>query len=172
MDIEPAMEIQIDVVLWPNPILSQKARPVEVFSENLKILADQMTDTMKKANGEGLAAPQVGVPFRVFVMRERQSGDVLVVCNPSLKVSGMWVPRIEGCLSLPGARNQVLRQQEVNMKYQDLAGVWREVVMEGLEACVAQHEEDHLNGIMIFDHMSRQMRRATLQQYEKWLKRS
>lgn len=169
----------LDVVKWYNPVLEQVAEPIVFGSDrlnfgscHLKVLAFDMIETTNRFNGVGISGNQVNVPLRIFVMkRERvENPDLemnLTVINPILTVSGPEATMNEGCLSVPGVYNQVSRPSLVKMNYQDVEGAAHEIFLGGIEARIAQHEVDHLDGKMFFDRMSRQMRKATIREWEK-----
>lgn len=158
----------------PDPILSVNCMPIEPgeFGELVTafgiLLMDKLADS---GNGIGMAAPQVSVTRRIFVMNfpetKRKS---IVICNPIVIPQGddkdTWVYN-EGCLSIPGVYNQVARPKDVILRYQDTDGDEKKLELSMLEARVAQHENDHLNGLMFFDRMSKNMRKATLRDWER-----
>ncbi|HHT23931.1 MAG TPA: peptide deformylase [Clostridiaceae bacterium] len=129
-------------------VLYKKTRMVEKFDEKLKQLAEDMIETMHEANGVGLAAPQVGLLKRMFVMNvDPEEGD-LVIINP--EISEMEGERIayEGCLSYPQMFGRIKRPFKLKLKYNDLNGAVKEMEAEGLKARCICHEADHLDGIM------------------------
>lgn len=137
------------IVKHPDPILREKCNQVTKFNENLFKLLDDMAETMYDAPGVGLAAPQVGVLKRVFVV---DCGDGLIeLINPEIieKKGEQFGP--EGCLSIPGLVGDVRRAHWVKVKAQNRYG--EEFVVEGEEllARAFQHELDHLNGVMFID---------------------
>lgn len=131
-----------------NPILRQKAVPVECFDDTLRSLIADMRRTMLEHSGIGLAAPQVGSNLRVFVT---ENG---VYVNPKLTVLGPSRTADEGCLSLPGVQVLVSRHLCVLISAQDEFGNPFEEVEHDLPARVWQHECDHLNGILITDYQA------------------
>ncbi len=142
-----------------DPVLRDKARPVEQFDDALKRLAEDMIDTMHEAPGVGLAAPQVGRPLQLIVFDSGEEGKVAqALANPALK--NEWGEQIaeEGCLSLPGLYYPVKRAQKVWAEGFDLDG--KDVTIEGedLLARVLQHEVDHLNGILFIDRLDSEHR--------------
>jgi len=142
-----------------DPVLRDKARPVEEFDDALRRLAEDMIRTMHEAPGVGLAAPQVGRPIRliVFDLGEEDQG-ARALANPVLK--NEWGEQIaeEGCLSLPGLYYPVRRAEKVWAEGFDLDG--HEVTIEGEEllARVLQHEVDHLDGILFIDRLDSEHR--------------
>ncbi|HEV3474570.1 MAG TPA: peptide deformylase [Actinomycetota bacterium] len=139
-----------------DPVLREKARPVESFDDALKRLAEDMIVTMQEAPGVGLAAPQVGRPLRLIVFDIGEGARALA--NPALYDE--WGEQIaeEGCLSLPGLYYPVRRHEHIAAKGFDLDG--REVTIEGQEllARVLQHEVDHLEGVLFIDRLEAEHR--------------
>ena len=134
-----------------DPQLRKKARPVERFDERLALLAKDMLESMHHDNGVGLAAPQVGILRRLFVMNvEEEEGDQVIV-NPQIIAEEGEQEEAEGCLSLPGLYAYVKRPEKLRLRYQDLSGKLCEMTAEGLKAVCICHESDHLDGILFRD---------------------
>jgi peptide deformylase len=143
------------ILLHPDPALRKKARPVTEFNSELAATARRMLDLMREHAGVGLAAPQVGVPLRVFVCNPTgDPKDDLVVINPRFVELNGSEEREEGCLSLPGVNVTMRRAAKAVIEAYDLAGTRFERSAEDLEARVWQHEADHLDGRLIIDAMS------------------
>jgi peptide deformylase len=151
MDLE-ALQLRI----YPDPVLLQKATAVSAIDEGIRVLADGMLDVMFAADGIGLAAPQVGVSKRLFVTRDpKDEVRGVVWINPLLEViDECMASDSEGCLSLPDIDVTVHRPLGIRIRGLDLDG--REMVMEscGHIARVWQHECDHLDGRLIIHRMS------------------
>lgn len=161
----------LQVTLWDNPILTKVAEavPDSAFGSSLEAFGQEMIETMVSHQGIGLAGPQVGVSSRIFVMSFPESKGrfhPIVVVNPRLKLDGWFTYEREGCLSFPGLFEQVERQHDVVMEYQTPTGSWTEYDLHKWDARVAQHEFDHLNGIMFFDRVSRQVRKRLIREWE------
>jgi len=127
-----------------------------VFSGDLQRLVDDMAETMYAAPGVGLAATQVGEPWQVFVVdcaAEGQPSDLQVFVNPELPWMDGKVAFEEGCLSFPGAREEVERAERVRVSAQDRQGRPFELVAEGLLAIAIKHEYDHLQGVLMIDRL-------------------
>ena len=143
------------IVQVPDPVLRETASPVEAFDEGLRELARDMLETMYEAPGRGLAAPQVGLPMRLFVMDvawKEGEPDPQVFVNPEvLGTSEEHVTREEGCLSIPGRVSRVSRPAEVALRWQDVDGAWQEDTFDGFAATCVQHELDHLDGVLCTD---------------------
>ncbi len=160
MPVEPA---KLSIIHYPEPILRRKAQPVEDVNEEVRAVALRMLELMHEADGVGLAAPQVGLPWRLFVVAARE-GDTAdhVFINPTLKVTNPApVAQEEGCLSLPGIHVEVRRAKAVELSAVNLAGEPITVAAEDFLARVWQHEFDHLEGKLIIDRMSPMARLAT-----------
>lgn len=143
------------IVYYPDPVLLQRAGPVDPAWEDLAEFAAGMLATMEEAQGVGLAAPQVGRSLRLFVASETgkaEDGDVFV--NPELEPFGPIVTMEEGCLSLPGIHAEIARPEFVRARWLDAAGERREGEFEGYLARILQHEFDHLNGVLFFERMA------------------
>jgi peptide deformylase len=151
-----------DIVLWPNPVLSRPCDPVAVIDDEIRHLADDMLETMYAAPGRGLAAPQVGVPLRLFVMDtiwKEGARAPRVLINPLvLRQSEDRVTGPEGCLSIPGVTAEVERAAEILMRWTTPEGETRDEVLTGFDAVCAQHELDHLDGIVTLDRVSPEAR--------------
>ena len=138
-----------DIVKDGDPILRKKCRPVEVFDVKLGKLLDDMRETMKKADGVGLAGPQVGILRQVVVI---EVGDFYVeLINPEiLEYSGEQIG-VEGCLSVEGKNCYVARPYYVKVKYQDRYGKQMVLECEDFPARAVFHETDHLQGVLFYD---------------------
>lgn len=145
-----------EILLYPAPVLSQVAQRIEAVDATVQALARRMLELMYEADGVGLAAPQVGVPKRVFVTRDPGDATASVVwVNPELTiVDDTMESGIEGCLSLPGLDVSVRRAVGVHIRGLDLDGNAIEAVSSDHIARVWQHEHDHLDGRLIIDRMS------------------
>lgn len=143
----------LDLRILPDPILRQKARRVGKIDESLQNLIDDMVDTMRKANGVGLAANQVGVLQRVVVIEIPDEEQVRVLINPEItRREGERVVE-EGCLSIPGYRGELTRSLKVRVRALDQHGKQIRIKAEGLLAQALEHETDHINGTLYIDHL-------------------
>lgn len=156
------------ILQWPEPRLSQRCAPVTP-GVDLAALIGQMFDTMYDAPGRGLAAPQVGVMKRFFVMDVTwKDGDrsPQVMINPEiLDRSDETASGDEGCLSIPGVLVAVERPVRVRMQWTDAEGSSRDAWLDGFAARCAQHELDHLDGIVTLDRLAPEDRAAALRHY-------
>lgn len=167
----------LPIYTYGQPILRQRAVPVEGDSPELQRLIDDMVETMIGATGVGLAAPQVGQSLRLFTidlspfaddLAEENGGVVpdearapFVVINPVIEPVPDAEPEgyEEGCLSIPDVRESVLRPSRVRIQYLDRHFAPYEATASGMFARVAQHELDHLDGVLFTDHLSALKRR-------------
>ena len=147
----------LQILHYPDPVLSKKAEPVTEFDENLKRLAEDMAETMYAAPGIGLAAPQVGVSKRLIVIDcapKDEAPQLRILVNPEISEGEGECCEEEGCLSVPDYYASVHRYSKVMVRYQDLTGHAHQVEAEGLFAICCQHEIDHLDGILFVDRLS------------------
>jgi peptide deformylase len=142
---------------WPDAVLAQKATSASVDDATL-VLARDLLDTMYAAEGRGLAAPQVGVLTRVFVMDatwKLGTGTPEIFINPEIIWrSAEMVPSSESCLSIPGVLAEVSRAKEIILRWVMTDGSVSAQKLVGFRAVCAQHEIDHLDGIVTLDHLS------------------
>lgn len=142
-----------------HPVLRGKAKKVARVDASLQKLIDDMVDTMHSVGGVGLAAPQVGVPLRIAVIQvpeeyeEPYAGELFVLVNPEVVKAADEAMTDEGCLSLPGYAGDVQRATKVTFKARDRHGKEYRLKVEGLLAQAVQHEIDHLNGVLFYDHL-------------------
>jgi len=145
------------IVKFGNPVLEKPAAKVAVFDGELKLLVDDMFESMYAARGVGLAAPQIGVPLRIAVVDVTFKDDPnaqIVLVNPEIIHKEGRHTQSEGCLSIPDFRENVNRAKIVTIRAQDLNGQFFEKTGEDLLARAFQHETDHLNGKLYISHIS------------------
>ncbi len=146
-----------EILVWPNPILKQKAQPVAKVDDSIRTLIKDMFESMYAADGVGLAAPQIGVLKNVIVLdttpRQPESRPVAMVNPEILTLEGKCTYK-EGCLSVPGEAEDVERAAVVTARYLDEEGNEKTITADGLLAIAIQHECDHLKGVMFVDHIS------------------
>jgi peptide deformylase len=160
MEIDPT---RLTIVHYPDPVLRRRAAPLEHVDETVRAVAARMIELMHEAEGVGLAGPQVGLSWRLFVARDNvPDAPVDVFVNPVLDLErGPMVAAEEGCLSLPDIRGEIRRAPGATIRALDLAGRSFEQHAEGFLARVWQHEYDHIEGVLIIDRMSPLDRLAT-----------
>lgn len=150
------------ILIYPDPILATVSAPVPTDYNPAELIRD-MLDTMLEANGIGLAAIQIGVPLRVFVMEVH--GHDYAFINPVVETLGERSLANEGCLSLPGIIESVYRYPKVLVKGLDQNMEEVTFNFDGLEAQVVQHEIDHIEGHTLVDAVTDERRRAIKQQF-------
>jgi len=161
----------LPIIVAPDPRLKKVADPVKKVDAETRQLMDDMLETMYKAPGIGLAAPQVGVLKRVIVVdiaREDEDPQPLRMANPELiAVSDEDAVYNEGCLSLPEHYADVTRPAAIKVRYLDHENEIRELEADGLLATCIQHEMDHLDGILFVDHLTALKRNMILRKLLK-----
>lgn len=161
----------LPILTAPDPILKQKAEPVEQVDDAIRTLLDDMLETMYDAPGIGLAAPQVGVLKRVIVVdvaSEEDGPQPLKMVNPVVTWESEEIGVYEeGCLSVPKSYSEVERPSEIKVAYLDEQGAEQQLEADGLLATCIQHEIDHLNGTLFIDHISRLKRSLILKKLTK-----
>jgi len=134
-----------------NPILRQKSTPIKNITREILNLINDMTETMKKVDGVGLAAPQIGKNIQLFVINPKLSKKYVFI-NPEIsKMSKKTETTEEGCLSMPGVYKKIPRAKSLRIKAVNETGKEFKLKAKDLSARVIQHEMDHLNGILIID---------------------
>jgi peptide deformylase len=159
------------ILHYPDPLLRERGETVPSLTPELRRLVDDMAETMYAAPGVGLAATQLGELWQIFVVdcaAEGEPSDLRVFVNPEIVSVEGKVVFDEGCLSFPGAREEVERGDKVRVKAQDQEGKWFELEAEGLLAIAIQHEYDHLQGVLMIDHLGPLKKRLL---HRKMLKR-
>ncbi len=158
----------LKVYQFPHKVLREVTPPITVFDESLHTTAQEMLETMYAGEGCGLAATQVGLLLRLFVMDvSRDANQPQCFINPEIIDSEGSVIRQEGCLSLPGVYINVQRAEKITLRYQDTQGQSHTLTTDGLAAHCIQHELDHLNGILNIDKISKLKRSLLLKKLEK-----
>ena len=142
----------LTVITVPNPILKQKALPVTQFDASLEKLLQDMLETMRVEKGVGLAAPQVGILQRIFVAEYRRKLHFFI--NPIIIAAKGKAMGEEGCLSIPNIRLKVERATSISIQAQNPNGSTFTLKLNNMMARIAQHEIDHLEGILITDRSS------------------
>jgi peptide deformylase len=153
----------MQIVSYPHPALRWKSKPLTRIDADLKQLVRSMFELMYATNGIGLAANQVAVPLRLFIMNATgsaaESAAEHVFLNQEIVRRKGSAEAEEGCLSLPGLYGQVRRSEKIVVNAFDLEGQEFEMDLEDLEARVVQHENDHVDGILFIDRMTEAARR-------------
>ncbi len=166
----------LPVIAYGHPVLRQETEEIEALTPEIKKLIADMKETMYEANGVGLAAPQIGKALRLFVIdasptadddqddnlteEEKKENEFLktfkrVFINPIIEEEkGEEWGFEEGCLSIPGIREEVFREEQVHISYYDENFEYKEEWLSGFAARVVQHEYDHIEGVLFTDHLS------------------
>ena len=156
------------IVSYPASVLAEVGEPVEKFDAELAQLAEDMFETMYAARGVGLAAPQVGLSLRFFVMD--CAGQKIVAANPEIVSAEGEQQGDEACLSLASIGAPLRRAERVRLRAQDLQGEWYETEGTGLTARCLLHETDHCDGHLFIDHLSPLRRDMVKRKFRKAVK--
>lgn len=159
------------ILTWPDVRLKQPCAEVREVTAQVQILAADMLETMYAAPGRGLAGPQIGEMLRIFVMDtgwKEGASDPLVCIDPQIEVlDDSPVTNNEGCLSIPGVSARVTRPAAVRLTYTGLDRARHSRDLTGFGAVCAQHEYDHLDGVLTFDRLDADARAAMLADYDE-----
>ena len=148
----------LEVLVYPDPVLRRGGKPVTQFDQALRDLSARMMEAMYEEGGVGLAAPQVGIEWKLLVLnpagdKKDRSGE-LTLCNPKITRKKGREFGEEGCLSFPDIHAEVERWVDITVTYQDLDGVERTMTANGWLARIVQHEIDHLDGVFFTDRLT------------------
>ncbi len=150
---------------YPEKVLAEVGKPVKNFDEDLEKLCEDMFETMYDAEGVGLAAPQIGLNLRLFVM---DCEDIkLVAANPEIIETSGEQSSQEGCLSVGKVPAVVVRPMKAKLRAQDAKGEWFEREAEGYAARAFMHETDHCNGKLFIDHLPKMRREMIVTRFKK-----
>ncbi|MBM4357368.1 MAG: peptide deformylase [Deltaproteobacteria bacterium] len=158
------------ILHYPDPRLREKAKPITTIDDGIRTLIDDMAETMYAAPGVGLAATQIGEAVSLFVIDvadEDEPSDLRVFINPEILTKAGKTCFREGCLSFPGVSEEVERAEKVTVKALDRDGKPFELSADGLLAIAIQHENDHLQGKLMIDHLGLIKRRIVHRQLTK-----
>jgi peptide deformylase len=159
------------ILHYPDKRLRNPGQPVTDFGPEFQTLVDDMIETMYAAPGVGLAAPQIGVSLRLFIIDtatgQDEPSDLRVFANPEFIEKHGKVVWEEGCLSFPGIHEDVKRAERVKVRAHDRHGETFELEADGLLAIALQHENDHLDGKLMIDHLSILKRRLVVRAMTK-----
>ena len=167
---------RLPLILSPNPILKQKSLLVEKIDKDLQLFLDDMLETMYHEEGAGIAAVQVGILKRIFILdinknEEQQERNPIFFINPEIvEFSEEKSEYNEGCLSFPGARSILSRPKMVKIRYLDYDGNKQEMEADNFMARGILHENDHLNGITMPDYMSAMKKDSFLRHVAKYIR--
>ena len=163
----------MQIITYPHPTLRRVSKPLRRVDAELRGIIRQMFDLMYEAKGIGLAANQVDLPLRLFIVNleaKPDAGQELVFINPVIVERKGFIDDEEGCLSFPGLYQKVKRAKTIKVHAYDLTGRLVEKVVSDLEARAWQHEIDHLNGVLFIDKMgviSKIAARGSVKEFER-----
>jgi peptide deformylase len=158
------------ILHYPDPRLREKAVPVAVVTPEIQKLIDDMAETMYAAPGVGLAATQIGEPHRIFLIdiaAEDEPSNLHVFINPEIVKTEGEQCGPEGCLSFPGVTEEIKRATKVTVRAQGRDGKPFELEADGLLAVAIQHENDHLDGVLMIDRMGMLKKRIVQRKMQK-----
>ena len=165
-----------DIIIIPDPVLREVCVPISEVDDGIRALADDMLETMYAAPGIGLAASQIGILKRIFVLdvaQEDAPKQPMVFVNPEvIWASEEMAVYQEGCLSIPDYFEEVERPSQVRVSYLDVDGNQNEIDADGLLATCIQHELDHLNGTLFIDYLSKLKRDRIVKKFAKMAKQA
>ena len=159
-----------EILVYPDPRLREKAEPVAQVDDSIRALVEDMAETMYAAPGVGLAANQIGVLKRVFVIDiadDEEPSNLMVFINPEIIDTTGTQTYQEGCLSFPGGSEEIKRAERVRVRALDINGKPFELDAEGLLAVAIQHETDHLDGTLMIDRMGMLKKRIVQRKMQK-----
>lgn len=155
----------MEIVPYPHPALRWKSQPVKEIDAGLRKIVAEMFDLMYAAKGIGLAANQVALPYRLFVLNltgdATEKDEELVFLNPEILKRKGTTEGEEGCLSFPGLYGDIKRAEQIVVEAFDLSGSVFEYDLDELAARAVQHESDHLDGVLFIDRMSDAVRKTS-----------
>ena len=164
----------LEIKLIPDPVLRKKAEPVEVVTNDIISVLNDMAETMYDAPGIGLAANQVGILKRLIVMdcsTDDEDPNLIKMINPEIIFSSTEISELEeGCLSIPEHKSIVKRPSKIKVRFLNTQGSEEIIDAEGLLSACIQHEIDHLNGVLFVDHISRLKRDIILRKVKKQIR--
>lgn len=158
------------ILHFPDPRLRNKAVPVENVTPEILALIEDMAETMYAAPGVGLAATQIGESHRIFLIDiagEDEPSDLRVFINPEIVAREGSTTFEEGCLSFPGVTEEIKRSDRVTVRALDRNGKPFELTADGLLAIAVQHEHDHLDGVLMIDHVGPLKKRLMTRKVQK-----
>jgi peptide deformylase len=158
------------ILHYPDKRLREKGVRIEKITPEIQALADDMAETMYAAPGVGLAATQIGQPLQLFVVdvaAENEPSDLRVFINPEILERHDEIAWTEGCLSFPGVQEEVERAAKVTVRALDREGRPFTLEAEGLLAVAIQHEYDHLQGVLMIDHLGPLKKRLVQRKMQK-----
>lgn len=167
--------MKLKIIEIPDKLLKQKSNKIELVDNKIKTLIEDMIDTLYQSSGVGLSAVQVGELLKLIVIdtreNEKEKKDPIVLINPEIIWSSPKKEIMqEGCLSVPNQFAEIMRNSEVEVKYNDINMAEHKLKAKGLLAQCLQHEIDHTNGILFIDYLSKLKRDNLIKKLEKFRK--
>lgn len=160
---------ELRIVTYPHEALRTPARPVTLFDEKLAHIIQQMITLMYQEEGVGLAAPQVGLSWQLFVLDVSETlNEPRCLINPKIIDKQGECLSKEGCLSLPDVYVEIKRAEQVTVEYHNEKGHLQTWTADGLAARAIQHEYDHLSGVVLLDHLSKLKKMMALKKINKY----
>ena len=159
----------LQLITYPHPTLRHRSKSIVRVDAQLKQLVDEMFEIMYEFRGVGLAANQVNLPIRLFIANpsgDREEGPELVFINPVINKAKGSVEAEEGCLSLPGINANVKRNKSLHINAYDMNGNEIKTELDGFLGRIAQHEIDHLDGVLFIDRLTDEIRRPISEQIQ------
>jgi len=158
----------MDIITLGDELLRQKAEKIDKIDDEIRALAVQMYEIIKRDKGIGIAGPQVGVMKRIFVVQIEGEDEGRVFINPSILETSVTTNKYEeGCLSIPGIYANVIRSEIIKIQAWNEKGRPFTIEASGLLARVILHEYDHLEGVLFLDHLPENKREKLIEKYEK-----
>ncbi len=155
----------LDIVAYPHKSLTQKAERVDRIDGNIRALCRDMVRTLSRAQGIGLAAPQVGIGKRLFIVKLPDERARIFINPVIVEFSDEVCPYEEGCLSIQGIYVNVSRPKYVKTTFQTKDGKQKTIDADGMLARVIQHEYDHLDGVLFWDRVGKALRDTMMREY-------
>jgi peptide deformylase len=166
--------MMLEILTYPNEILKQKSKDVDIFDEKLHLLLENMNETMLANNGVGLAAIQVGIPQNILIINlpdedgNQQEDNLIEAINPQITKKDGQILFNEGCLSVPNFNEEIKRAEHIEVEYQDRYGKPQKMEASGFLAVAWQHEIEHLRGHLFIENLSIIKRKK----FDKWWKKT
>ncbi|MDR0384396.1 MAG: peptide deformylase [Christensenellaceae bacterium] len=142
----------LNIIKEPDPFLRQISKPVKEFTPRIHEILDDMADTMERKNGIGIAAVQVGILYRIAILKTHEFGNLEII-NPEILEESQYKMGVEGCLSCPNKTGKVKRPHKMKLSFFNRNKERQTAELKGLDAVIASHEIDHLNGILFIDKL-------------------
>ena len=157
----------MEILRMGEETLREVSSPVSCIDDEIKKLIDEMFITLEKSNGIGLAAPQVGINIRLFIVQLEEDRGMVFINPEIIRTSDEQCTMEEGCLSIPKVYEKVIRPKNITLQYVDINGKKQLIQAGGLLARVIQHEYDHLNGVLFVDRLEEELKERAIGKFKK-----